>query len=121
MPKLATYTVIQDAPFPLPGEPLPVNDRHFRNIAAPNVDTGSPAILAFRVNPDGKVTLQMRLNNTVVLRQTFDTDPERVWHEVFSAGDLRAADNELTVSIGSNDPGKVTVADIVLFFQVNVP
>ena len=122
MARMTDYIVLQDQPFRLPGEPLPVNDRHFPNIGAPNVHSGSPAILAFRVNPnDGDVTVQFRLNASVIVRQTFDTEPQRSWHEVIPPGVLKPTDNELTVAIDSNSQGSVQVSDIVIFFKTEVP
>jgi hypothetical protein len=52
------------------------------------VSAAENPILAFRVNPrgDGDVKLRMRPNNSVVLEQVFDTDPQRSWHEVVAKG-----------------------------------
>jgi hypothetical protein len=92
------------------------------------VDVGSPAILAFRANPYGTqpVALQVQINDAVILNQTFDTAPQRSWHEIFSARVINAGDiNELvmwTPHVGENDPGgKITVSNVVVFFKTTSP
>jgi hypothetical protein len=125
MPRIADYTVVRgtDGGFTLPDPASDVNDRHFQDIDAPGVSSGENAVLIFRVNPDGDpVTLQVRLNNTVVLRQTFDTEPQRSWHELVPAGALKAENNELTVSIDTSNPqhGSVQLSDFVFLYQREV-
>jgi hypothetical protein len=123
MPTIADYIVVSDASFTLPGELL--NDRHFPNLSFPAVNPGSPAVLMFRVDPveiPARVVIQ--INNKAVLSQTFDTTPQRTWHEVIDANTLKATGNELVVSVlaGSDgEVGRVAFSDLVVQFQANVP
>ena len=123
MPTIADYIVVADSAFTLPGELL--NDRHFPNLSFPAVNPGSPAVLMFRVDPveiPARVVIQ--INNVDIVSQTFDTTPQRTWHEVIGAGTLRATGNELVVSVlpaSNGDVGRVTISDIVVQFQANVP
>ena len=89
MPTIADFTVVSDAAFTLPGELL--NDRHFPNLNFPAVSVGSPAVLMFRVDPvEIPVRVVIQINDVAILDQTFDTSPQRTWHEVIGAGTLKA-------------------------------
>ena len=123
MPTIADFTVVADSAFTLPGELL--NDRHFPNLSFPAVSAGSPAVLMFRVDPvETPARVVIQINNVDVLSQTFDTTPQRTWHEVIGAGTLKASGNEMVVSVlaGNNgDVGRVAISDIVVQFQANIP
>jgi hypothetical protein len=119
MPTIADYIVILDGSFTLPDPTTGSSDRHFP-ITPPAANTRSPAIVAFRVNPNDNPTLQVRLNNATVVRQTFDTEPQRSWHAVVPANTFLATGNEVVVSLAAGSPGSVQVADLVLFFQADV-
>jgi hypothetical protein len=123
MPTIADFIVVSDAAFTLPGDLL--NDRHFPNLSFPAVSVGSPAVLMFRVDPvEIPVRVVIQINDVAILDQTFDTSPQRTWHEVIGAGTLKATGNELVVSVlaGSNgDVGRVVISDVVVQFQATVP
>jgi hypothetical protein len=119
MPTIADFTVIQDSSVTLPKANGDI-DHDFPQFSAPAVNAGSRSILAFRVNPSGTpVTLQLTLNGTIILTQTFDTEPQRSWHEVVEANRLLASNNTLTATRTAG-PGNVTVSDLVLFFQASI-
>jgi hypothetical protein len=131
MPSLAAYQVIDAGSVTL-GPFLPEAEGQVDHEVTFNlpddVNIESPAILAFRVNPYGTqpVALEVQINAAVILNQTFDTAPQRSWHEIFSARVMMAGDiNELvmwTPHVGENDPGgKITVSNIVVFFETTNP
>jgi hypothetical protein len=118
MPRIADYTVIQDGSVTLPKANGDI-DHDFPNFSATAVDTGSRSILAFRVNPTGTATLQVTLNGTDILTQTFDTEPQRSWHEVVESNLLLASNNTLTVT-RSAGPGSISVSDLFITYQANI-
>jgi hypothetical protein len=118
MPTIADYTIIQDTSLTLPKSNGDI-DHEFPAFSATDVSAGSRSILAFRVNPAGTVTLEVNLNGTSLLTQTFDSDPQRSWHEVVEQNLLLETNNVLTVTRTAG-PGSVTVSDIALFFQANI-
>jgi hypothetical protein len=119
MPLVTSYQVISDDPNTVGGDSL--SDVHFQFQIPDDVTPRGAAILAFRVNPnpEGTSTLQVRLNDDVLLRQPFDSEPQRSWHEVFSSSSLKKDGNELTISTNTGE-GSFTVSDIVLFFQTSI-
>ena len=123
MPKVGQFIVIpeSDAEFTLPDPGTGINDRHFLDIDAPNVDTQARGVVAFRVNPNGteEVRLFVRLNSTNLLTVNFTSDPTRTWHEIIPRGALLPVGNELTVAVSG--PGSIGVSDIVLFYQADIP
>jgi hypothetical protein len=118
MPTVADYTVIQDTAVKLPKSNGDI-DHDYPAFSAPAVNAGSRSILSFRVNPDGVSTLEVKLNGTSILTQTFDTDPQRSWHEVVEANLLRTSNNQLTVT-RSAGPGAITISDVWLGFQATI-
>jgi hypothetical protein len=123
MPTVAAYKVISDAPVTF-GPGAATSDHHFQFEGPSGVDGGSQCILAFRVNPFRVVTLRVRLNQTVLMTQTFDTEPQRSWHEVFSPRALQAGGNELVMSTpaeaGIDQQATLTVSDVVIFFSTTI-
>jgi len=128
---LATYQVVIDEPFTLGHQDQLTNDYHLSFQVPENLDTSSPAILAFRTNPDPVVTLNAQINDMVIVRQRFDTGPARSWHEVFSSSVLQEGkDSQGYNSLdfwtprdegeGSSDLGYITVSDVVVFFQITI-
>jgi hypothetical protein len=118
LPTIAEYTVIQDTAVTLPKTGGDI-DHDYPTFSAPAVNTGSRSILAFRVDPKGTATLRVTLNGTVLLTQTFDTEPQRSWHEVVDANVLLASNNTLTIE-KTGGSGSVTVSDVYLNFQANI-
>lgn len=121
MPKVASYTVIQDT-----DQPLPENgdiDHTFAAFAAPNL-SASPGgadrpILSFKVNPHGDdAQLEVELNGTVVYTQTFSEGPIRTLTEVLKNGELLAAGNTLTVT--NHGSGPLDISDLVMQYKATV-
>ena len=120
-PQVDGTTVPPGGGFTLPG-PTGSDIRQFALISAPDFDERSWAILAFRVNPKGtnEITLGVRINGTEVLRQIFNTNPQRSWHEIIRPGVLRATENTLTMSAWSPASGSIDVSDVFLLYQARV-
>lgn len=119
MPLVTSYQVISDNEDTVGGDST--SDVHFQFQILDAQTPRGDAILAFKVNPKGTATLQVRLNDDVLLMQPFDTEPHRSWHEVFSSSSLKTDGNELIISSPSNSGGgSFTVSDIVLFFQTSI-
>ena len=131
MATLATYQVVIDEPFTLGNQGPYRNDYHLSFQVPEGLDTSSPAILAFRTNPDPVVTLNAQINDMVIVRQRFDTGPARSWHEVFPSSVMQEGkDSEGYNSLdfyttyaegeGGPDLGHITVSDVVVFFQITI-
>jgi hypothetical protein len=96
-------------------------DRNF-SFDAPDVDTGKRSILAFRVETEkGKqVRLRMTLKGNgehVFLPGQLYEGPPRSWHDVLAPGMLKAnGRNTLTLRVMDGE-SRITVSDIVLFYQ----
>ncbi|HEU4348254.1 MAG TPA: hypothetical protein VFR35_10745 [Actinoplanes sp.] len=118
MPTIADYTVVQDSAIALPKSNGDI-DHDYPAFSATGVSTTSRSVLMFRVNPTGTATLEVRLNGTTLLTQTFDTEPQRSWHEVVEANIVLASNNILTVSKTSGG-GSLDISDVVLFYQATV-
>jgi hypothetical protein len=121
MPKVASYTVIQDT-----DQPLPENgdiDHTFATFAAPNL-SASPSgadrpILSFKVNPHtDDAQLEVELNGVVVYTQTFAAGPIRTLTEVIKNGELRAAGNTLTVT--NRGAGDLDLSDVMVQYKATV-
>jgi hypothetical protein len=116
LPTIADYTVIEDSAVTL----TPSNPSHsYPAFDAPAVSAGAKSILVWRVSPASTpVTLELVLNGTSVYTATFQTTPQRTYHEIVGANLLLAANNILTI-VGSGG-GDVTVSDVYLSFQAIV-
>ena len=118
MPTIADYTIISENRVTLPKGNGDID--HEFSFRAPAVNAGSRSILAFRVNPSPEdVTVQMTLNGTEILTQTFNSDPQRSWHEVVQANLLQTNNNRLTVTRTAG-PGEVGVSNLVMYFQADI-
>jgi hypothetical protein len=118
MPTTSCYVAIQDGSTVLDhGGDI---DHAFARFAAPDVNVNRRPVLSFRVNPDvgdGNVTLQMTLNQVVIVDQTFGSNEPRVWHEIVEANVLRAEDNELIATLtDTDDAGLTTLSDVVILY-----
>lgn len=110
----AEYTTMQDDTLTLTeGGDI---DKEIR-FTVPGVDTGEAANLAFRVDPSGDATLRVRINGTTVLEQSFDTAPQRVWHENFSGSILQAGTNTLKVTKVGAGTGDLHLSDFIVHYK----
>jgi hypothetical protein len=114
MPNLTDYTVIEDNSVTLPKSNGDI-DHDYPKFGAAGLADGR-SILMFRVNPDNTAELVVSLNGTNVVTQTFDTEPQRSWHEVIDDGVLKDSDNILTITRNSGS-GSLTVSDVVVLYQ----
>jgi hypothetical protein len=121
MPKVASYTVVQDT-----AQPLPDNgdiDHTFPTFSAPNL-TGSEnnqdrPILSYKVNPfadDAQV--EVELNGEVVYTETYADGPVRTVTEVLTHGELLAAGNTLTVT--NRGAGNLDISDLVIHYKASI-
>ena len=74
--------------------------------------------LSYRVNPgdDSGVNVVIELNSTVVVDPTIDTTVSRQFNEIFDHGLLQATGNELRVFVPTNEPGTVSVSDLIVVY-----
>jgi hypothetical protein len=122
MPTIADFAVVQDDPFLLPTATVPPQaEREFRDVSFPAVSTTSPAVLMFRVQMiDAQSTIQVRINQTVVTRQTLERG-KHAWVEVIPAGVLRPARNSVLVSMTTDDDkASILIGSIVVQFQTAI-
>jgi hypothetical protein len=117
--KIARYAVVpgSDANTLIPNN-LGINDAHFQGIQAPNVDPQSRSIFFFKMEvKEGSLTLQIRLNTTIIVRRDFVPGNACSFHEIVAAGVLKEDLNELTVFVSGD--GKVVFSDAVLLYEAN--
>ena len=118
MPATAAYIAIQDGSTILDhGDDI---DHTFGRFDAPDVNVNRRPVLSFRLNPsvgEGNVTLQMELNDVVILEQTFTSNEARGWQEIVEANVLREEENELTARlVDTDDAGSITLSDVALLY-----
>ena len=70
------------------------------------------------MNPgsDAGVRVQIELNGTEIVDQTIDTTVSRTFNEIFDHGVLVGTDNKLRIFVPNNEPGSVTVSDLVMVY-----
>jgi hypothetical protein len=85
MPTVSDYVVILDQDISIPSAVTGANDFHSNAFDLPESQTRASSVLYFKVKPIGNCTLHVVLNNTQLMNQSFETGPERSWHEVISA------------------------------------
>ena len=82
------------------------------------MDSNKNANLAFRVNPDGRsVTLKVEINGVEIMEQEFDTEPQRVWQENFSATALSSGGVNTLKLTKTDGNGDVTVSDFIVHYH----
>jgi hypothetical protein len=103
--------------------PTSNGDRDFElEFNAPSLTTndnihGRPYV-SYRANPNGDVgvRLQMELNGEEILDQTLSTDTSRNLVEIFDHGILTNQGNTLRVFVPNDEPGSITVSDILVVY-----
>jgi hypothetical protein len=120
MPTIADFLIVEEDSVTLPKAGTDDIDHDYPEFDLTDVATGGRSVLMFRVNPSGtSVTLQVTLNDESVLTQTFDSEPQRSWHEVVQRDILKETENKLTIT-RTGGPGSVTVSDVVLLHQAAI-
>ena len=116
----AAYEVILPTG-PLQSVVLPENQDIDKEVTfkAPGVDAAKRSVLTFRVKPEGgKVKLRAALKRPVGDQFLFELEfegPPRSWHDVIQPGVLEQENTLILKKTGG--PGKITITDMVLFFQ----
>lgn len=121
MPKVASYTVVQDTP-----QSLPDNgdiDHTFPTFGAPNLvaNPGNPdrPVLSYKVNPfSDDARVEIDLNGTIVYTETYSSGPVRTVTEVLSNGQVLAAGNTLTVT--NRGAGDLDISDLMIHYKASV-
>jgi hypothetical protein len=128
MPEFAQFVAVTaaDNPFRLPDPNTGDIDVTFPNIDLANLDQNRTAVALFKIAGQGFVTLRMRFNsgNDHIVDFLSTPDATRTWHEVFPGSDLRASNNELTISVERVNvlgSGSVMLSDIVIFYHARIP
>lgn len=119
MPRVADFVAVRDSKFRL--SQTEGTEERF-TFTAPGF-AGPPAILMMMVHSlENAVELSVELNGVAILKQSFDEEAQRSWHEVISGQALSAGENELVVSIPNPSSifTGIDVSDIVIFYQANV-
>lgn len=107
--------------------PTSSGDRDFEiDFDAPGLSstnsTHARPYLSYRVNPgsDAGVRVVIELgqgqNLTEIVDQTIDTTVSRQFNEIFDHGLLRASGNTLRVFVPTNEPGSVSVSDLIVVY-----
>jgi len=115
-----SHRSIQDSTTTLPQTN---GDRDFeQEFDAPGLSTTTSTharpYLSYRVNPadDSGVRVVIELNGAEIVDQTIDTTVSRTFNEIFDHGILKVNDNELRVFVPDDEPGSVTVSDLVMVY-----
>jgi hypothetical protein len=103
--------------------PASNGDRDFEiDFNAPSLTTndhvhGRPYV-SFRANPNGSVgvRLQMELNGEEIYDQTLSTDASRNMVEIFDHGILQNQNNTLRIFVPNDEPGSITVSDVLVVY-----
>jgi hypothetical protein len=102
---------------PDPAAELPISDRHFQDIDAPGLITGSLPVIFFRTTHTGNPRFGVRLNATPLTQQTLSEAGPHAWHEIIPTGALKREDNELTFAVDGD--GSVRFSDVVILYKSN--
>lgn len=114
-----SHRSIQDSTTTLPTSN---GDRDFtQEFDAPGLNGETRPFLSYRVTPpdDSGVRLQIELNGTEIVDQVIDTTVSRTFNEIFDEGVLQTSGNELRVFVPNDEPGSVTVSDLIMVYPVN--
>ncbi len=85
---------------------------------SPTDVTHARPYLSFRVNPEGNTAVRViaELNTEEIFTQTLGTDASRQMSEIFDHGVLTENGNELRFFVPNDDPGTVTVSDVIVTY-----
>src|SRR5690349_10230057 len=107
MPIVTSYVSVPgtDNPIVLPDAQSNLNDFHSLPFNAPGVVQRFPAVLFWMVKPEGRVRVQINLNDQIVRVVLFDSTPQRSWHEVIQEPIVLAQGNVLDVAVLADEEG----------------
>lgn len=104
-------------------------DQTFPSFDAPNADPEFSTILAFRLRPNtshGDVRLRMRLNQRIIVDDSFFGSVKRAWHEVIEPGILMESANELRAELispdGSEAPqgSSLGLSNVIMSYSIQI-
>jgi hypothetical protein len=116
----AAYVVLESGSINLAYTGDDPDTDHTISFDADKLDAGKPAVLSFDMNPgdDDDVSVVWRLNNTEVLKQSFNVGRDaRAWQAVVPKNILKTHDNKLTVELNDDDKkGSINFTDLVIVY-----
>lgn len=120
-PNVARFLVVpgSDGGFLIPSGELPLSDRHIRDLDAPGVVPGLPAVLFFRTQYTKGARFSVRLNASFEFQFQAPEAGAQSWHELISPGVLREEDNELTLFVAPDESGQVIFSEIAILYTSN--
>jgi hypothetical protein len=96
-----------------------LNNDFSKTFDAPGLNTDTRPYVSYRVTPSGgAVTLQMDLNGTMVVNETFQSTTSRSLNEIIDNGTALEEDNELVIRRQAG-PGVVDVSDLIFTYSVD--
>lgn len=103
--------------------PQPVGgDRDFqKNFDAPGVNGRNRPFLAYQVDPFGttNVRLEIDLNGTPIVGETFNSGQDRSLNAIFDVGVLQETGNILTVTVPNTEPGTLEIRSLIMFYSAD--
>ena len=124
MPRIADFVVIQDHGVTLPRPAGGVqfrDDFTFPAFDAPGA-SGSPSVLSFRLRvEDGTPVFRIEFNETEIFDGVVEPGPDRAWQETITQTAVRATGNRLRIEIDDREAASLTISDVVLLYQAQVP
>jgi hypothetical protein len=97
--------------------PREIGDRHFRDIHAPGVVTGSNPVIFLRTTNTGRSRFTARLNQHRLIDHEFRQSGTQSWHRLIPAGGLKEERNELVLDVRGE--GSVRFSDILILYTAN--
>ena len=96
-----------------------LNNDITKNFDAPGLNTDTRPYVSYRVTPSGgAVTLQMDLNGTLVVDETFQSGTSRTLNEIVDNGTAQEAANELVIR-RQTGPGSLDVSDVIFVYSAD--
>lgn len=86
---------------------------------APELNLDTRPFLSYRVTPSGPpVTLQIDLNGTQIVNETFQSTQSRVLNEIFDTNVLLEGENTLVVRRQAG-PGSVAISELIMMYPAD--
>jgi hypothetical protein len=96
-----------------------LNNDITKTFDAPGVNSNHRPFVSYRVTPSGgAVTLQMDLNGTLVVDETFQSTTSRTLNEIIDTGLAVEDDNELVIRRQAG-PGDVEISDVIFVYSAD--
>ena len=112
----SNHVSLQDTTTHLPDG---LNNDFTKTFDAPGLNTATRPYVSYRVTPSGgAVTLQMDLNGTLVVNETFQSGTSRSLDEIIDNGTALEQDNELVIRRQAG-PGVFDVSDLIFTYSAD--